>query len=98
MDKSFDKIEETYILASKDAITAAVMQDLKSRADLGLKKYNTTLEQNNKDNFMNHLYEELLDAAQYCKKEITTQDTIQDLVKKYPNDAELGSLIRKIYS
>ena len=43
------------------------------------------------------LYEEALDMAQYLKKEITTLNTIQDLAKKYPNDAELGYAIRKIY-
>jgi hypothetical protein len=35
--------------------------------------------------------------AQYLKKEITTLNTVQDLVNKYPNDSELGMLIRKAY-
>lgn len=81
----------------KDAITVSVMEDLKSRADRGLKKYNTTLEQNNHQNMLQHAYEEALDLAQYLKKEITTLNTIQDLVKQYPNDQELGKAIRKIY-
>ena len=46
---------------------------------------------------LQHGYEEALDLAQYLKKEITTLNTIQDLVKRYPNDAELGRELRKIY-
>jgi hypothetical protein len=46
---------------------------------------------------LQHAYEEALDMAQYLKKEIITLNTIQDLVKKHPNDTELGMLIRNKY-
>ena len=82
---------------TKDTITNAVIDDLTSRADRGLKKYNTTLGENNHQNMLQHAYEEALDLAQYLKKEITTLNTIQDLVKQYPNNADLGMEIRKIY-
>jgi len=85
------------ITAPNDTITTEVMKDLKLRADRGLQKYNTTLEQNNYQNMLQHAYEEALDLAQYLKKEITTLNTIQDLVKQYPNNMELGAAIRKIY-
>lgn len=81
----------------KDDITWEVMEDLTSRAKRGLDKYNTTLAQNNHQNMLQHAYEEALDLAQYLKKEITTLNTIQDLVKQHPNDAELGMMVRKIY-
>ena len=81
----------------KDSITCAVMEDLKSRADRGLQKYNTTLGENDHQNMLQHAYEEALDLAQYLKKEIVTLNTIQDLVKKHPNDTELGMLIRNKY-
>ncbi len=81
----------------KDTITRAVIEDLNSRADRGLKKYNTTLGENNHENMLQHAYEEALDLAQYLKKEITTLNTIQDLVKLYPNDQELGAKIRELY-
>lgn len=81
----------------KDGITWAVIQDLLQRAERGVNKYNTTLEQNNHDDFLVHLYEELLDAAQYVKKEITVRENLQQLIKKYPNDADLGEQIRNIY-
>lgn len=89
---------EGYIEKPKDTITVSVMEDLKSRADRGLKKYNTTLAQNNKDDFMNHLYEELLDAAQYCKKEMSIIPSLQELIYNYPNDLELGAIIRKLFT
>jgi hypothetical protein len=81
----------------KDSITCAVMEDLKNRADRGLQKYNTTLGENDHQNMLQHAYEEALDMAQYLKKEITTLNTIQDLVKKHPNDTELGMIIRNKY-
>ena len=81
----------------QDNITWSVMEDLKLRADVGLKKYNTTLDENNHQNMLQHAYEEALDLAQYLKKEITTLNTIQDLVKQYPNDMELGEQIRMKY-
>ena len=81
----------------KDTITAAVIDDLNSRADRGWIKYSTTLGQNNHQNMLQHAYEEALDLAQYLKKEITTLNTVQDLVKLYPNDQELGAKMRELY-
>ena len=82
---------------TKDQITLSVINDLESRAKRGLEKYNTTLDENNHQNMLQHAYEEALDMAQYLKKEITTLSTVQDLVIRYPNDAELGMKIRQIY-
>jgi DNA-binding ferritin-like protein len=81
----------------KDDITWKVMEDLATRAKKGYIKYNTTLQENNHQNMLQHAYEETLDLAQYLKKEITTLNTVQDLVKQYPNDQELGAQIRKLY-
>jgi thermostable 8-oxoguanine DNA glycosylase len=81
----------------KDKITEAIIEDLKSRSERGIKKYNTTLDQNNKDDYMNHLYEELLDAAQYAKKEMSIIPMIQDMITNNPNDQELGKLIRETF-
>jgi predicted phage-related endonuclease len=85
------------IQSPDDSITRSVMIDLKERADRGLKKYNTTLGENNHQNMLQHAYEEALDLAQYLKKEISTLNTIQDLVKQVPNDIELGKAIRAKY-
>lgn len=92
-----EKVAKDYIEKPKDSNTILVMEDLKLRADLGLKKYNTTLGENNHQNMLQHAYEEALDTAQYLKKEITTFNTVQDLVQLYPNDMELGAKIREKY-
>jgi hypothetical protein len=94
IDTEMKKPEDYFV---KDEITKAVIMDLVSRAKRGYKKYNTTLGENNKDDYMNHLYEELLDAAQYIKKEMSIIPEIQNLIKQYPNDADLGEQIRLIY-
>lgn len=52
----------------KDTITSKVIVDLAKRAEIGLVKYQTTLGENNTDDFLKHMYEELLDGAQYTKK------------------------------
>jgi flagellar hook-basal body complex protein FliE len=90
-------VEKEYIHKPKDTITSFVMEDLKLRADRGLLKYNTTLQENNHQNMLQHAYEEALDLAQYLKKEITELNTIQDLVKQHSNDMELGKAIRAKY-
>ena len=81
----------------KDTVVEAVREDLLSRSERGILKYNTTLKFNDKDNYLNHLYEEILDSANYCKKLIMQKEDITDLVKQYPNDQELGVIIRSIY-
>lgn len=82
----------------RDKITEAVIEDLKSRSERGIKKYNTTLSENNHQNMLQHAYEEALDLSQYLKKEINTLNTIQDMIKQIPNDIELGEKIRLKYS
>jgi hypothetical protein len=81
-----------------DTITSSVIADLRSRSERGITKYNTTLDQNNKDNFMQHAYEEALDLAQYLKKEMSILPDIQSMIEQYPNDMDLGAAIRLKYS
>lgn len=89
--------EKNRMQHTKDNITNQVIEDLKSRAERGYKKYNTTLGENNKDNYMNHLYEELLDAAQYIKKEQSIIPDIQNLIELYSDNTKLGEVIREVY-
>jgi hypothetical protein len=81
----------------KDKVTISVITDLVSRSKRGVEKYNTTLCENDHQNMLQHAYEEALDMAQYLKKEITELNTIQDLVKQYNNDMDLGKAIRSKY-
>ena len=54
----------------KDRIIEMVKADLEKRSQIGIEKYGTTLEGNegNEAYWLQHLYEELLDAAGYIKK------------------------------
>ena len=80
-----------------DTITESVINDLRSRSERGIKKYNTTLNQNNKDDYMQHAYEEALDLAQYLKKEMSIIPMIQKLIEENPNDMDLGAIIRQTF-
>jgi len=51
-----------------DKIVKDVIQLFKQRSAIGIKKYGTTLEQNNTDDFIQHLQEELMDAVLYLQK------------------------------
>jgi hypothetical protein len=65
---------------------------------VGIAKYGTTLENNNVDNYMNHLQQELMDATLYIEKIMYMNREITRLVKDNPNNQELGALIRKLVS
>jgi hypothetical protein len=51
-----------------DPVVSSVMFQLAQRSILGQSKYGTTLAENNKDNFLQHLKEELMDAILYIEK------------------------------
>jgi len=83
-------------MASK--LTEEIYQDLKERSERGLEKYGHYLEDNNYQNMLQHSYEEVLDLAQYLKKEINNRNTIQQLIKMYPNDFRLGEVVREMFT
>ena len=80
----------------KDKIVEQVIQKYQQRSEIGINKYDTTLEANNKDNYLNHLQEELLDASLYIEKLLQQKLDLTDLVKRFPNDADLGEYIRNL--
>ena len=51
-----------------DPIVDSVIEQFKERSSVGIKKYGTTLENNNTDNFIKHLKEELMDGILYLEK------------------------------
>lgn len=79
-----------------DSIVDQVVRKYEIRSAVGINKYGTTLQTNNKDNFLIHLQEELMDATLYIEKLITLEKEITNLVRKHPNDAELGWKIRDL--
>ncbi len=55
-----------------DKVIEAVRQDLLQRSEVGIRKYNTTLDQNQLPllGWLQHAYEECLDQANYLKRSI----------------------------
>lgn len=81
---------------NSDQIVLEVIEKYAKRSEIGIAKYGTTLETNNKDNYLKHLQEELMDATLYLQKLMSLNKEITNLVKKHPNDAELGYRIREL--
>ena len=79
-----------------DQIVLEVIEKYTKRSEVGIAKYGTTLETNNKDNYLKHLQEELMDATLYLQKLMDQNKEITKLVKNHPNDAELGHKIRDL--
>jgi hypothetical protein len=80
----------------RDQIVEQVVQKYQERSAVGIRKYGTTLEQNNKDNYLKHLQEELMDATLYLEKKLSLEKQLTDLVNTYPNNAELGEAVRNL--
>ena len=51
-----------------DPIVESIINQFNQRSEVGIKKYGTTLEENNNDDFLQHLKEELMDAILYIEK------------------------------
>lgn len=81
-----------------DQIVLEVIEKYAQRSEIGIAKYGTTLETNNKDNYLKHLQEELMDATLYLQKLMTLDKEITKLVRDHPNNAELGMKIRNLVS
>jgi hypothetical protein len=80
----------------RDQIVEDVIGKYLDRSQVGITKYGTTLEKNNRDNYLKHLQEELMDATLYLEKLMTLDKEITKLVRNHPNDAELGMKIRDL--
>jgi hypothetical protein len=75
-----------------------VVDKYTERSNVGYNKYGTTLEDNNKDNYLVHLQEELMDATLYIQKLIDMDREITKLVRTSINDQDLGMKIRRLVS
>jgi hypothetical protein len=82
----------------KDVIVEQVVDKYQRRSELGILKYGTTLAQNNKDNYLVHLQQELMDASLYIEKLLSLEKEITMLVKAHPNNESLGEQVRKLIS
>ena len=52
----------------QDKIVNQVVSKYQQRSEIGIGKYNTTLQNNNADNFFKHAQEEALDFSLYLEK------------------------------
>ena len=67
----------------EDKIVTQIIDKFKQRSEIGIKKYNTTLEENNTDDFYEHLSEELMDSLLYLQKIKEQKDTYFLLLGRY---------------
>ena len=81
----------------QDPVVESVRQKLLDRSNIGLKKYSSSLDSNNKDNYLKHAQEEAMDLSNYLEKLMQQKEDITQIVASETNDWELGKLIRKIY-
>lgn len=70
-----------------DKIVEQVLKKYKQRSEVGIKKYGTTLQENNNDNFLLHLQQELMDASLYVEK-LMGQD-LQSDIEKWADDRNI---------
>jgi hypothetical protein len=69
-----------------DKIVKQVIDKYIQRSEIGIKKYGTTLEQNNTDNFLIHLQQELMDASLYIQKLLDENNSNQKQSKQPSNN------------
>jgi hypothetical protein len=67
----------------KDEIVQKVVDKFQERSKVGIKKYGTTLKDNNTDDFHRHFSEELMDALLYLEKIKEQKDTYFLLLGRY---------------
>lgn len=67
--------QQPFPTASTGDITELVIQDLKERRALGIKKYHTTLQAFNGRDALVDAYQEALDLVQYLRQAIAERNT-----------------------
>ena len=65
-----DTMSEWIDAQIKDSVVQSVINKFKQRSEVGIKKYNTTLDREDltKLEWLNHLQDELMDATLYIQK------------------------------
>ena len=78
----------------RDKIVDDVIDKYYERSQMGITKYGTTLYKNDRDNYLLHLQEELMDATLYIQKLIDIKEELITLVNTFDKDEDLGAAIR----
>jgi succinate dehydrogenase flavin-adding protein (antitoxin of CptAB toxin-antitoxin module) len=65
-----DAISPKKLIMKKDTIVKSVVDKYKQRSEVGIKKYNKTMDRDDLSllNWLTHLQEELMDATLYVEK------------------------------
>ena len=92
-----EELKQLWNNKCKDRVVESVRSKFLNRSNTGIKKYNCTLEENNRVNYLNHLQEELMDGVAYIEKLLQQKEDITQIIEKTPSDMDLGAKIRKIY-
>jgi len=63
-------VNEPQVITPKDSIVESVIERFRDRSEVGIKKYNTTLDRNDLSvlEWLQHLQEEIMDACLYIEK------------------------------
>ena len=75
----------------QDTVVSSVINKFKTRSDVGIKKYGTTLDQNNTDDFLSPAMEESMDFILYLQKIKDTLNKngfnrLEDLIQNLKNE------------
>ena len=76
-----------------DSIVEDVIKQFRKRSQVGIKKYGTTLAENNTDDFLEHTKQELMDAVNYIQKlQTQRKENIQESVINWAKERNLIKL------
>jgi len=85
-----------YFKLLADPIVESVKEKYSQRSSVGIEKYGITLHENDKDDFLKHLQEELMDATLYLEKLKSIKHTnIQGKILNWANERELLRPVNK---
>ena len=89
-----NKHKELSKILKFDPVIMSVVNKIENRSAVGIKKYNTTLEENNTDDFLKHLQEELMDAVNYVQKLMNILKTKgYDKLQQVPNRNDFNDTV-----
>lgn len=81
---------KNYFKLLVDPIVESVKEKYSQRSSVGIEKYGITLHENDKDDFLKHLQEELMDATLYLEKlKSIKQTNLQGKILNWANEREL---------
>ena len=100
-DKGYYQVFEVtklneYFKLLVDPIVESVKEKYSQRSSVGIEKYGITLHENDKDDFLKHLQEELMDATLYLEKlKNLKQTNLQCKILNWANERELLRPVNK---